>query len=639
MNVKTTRTSRWILGVFGLVTLGLGLSISAGLIRDEPVRTVKRLYQQGSHREAALQARKLLAKRPDDSELLRWLARAESRLGRNQAARSLYQRLHPDQLQAEDFFLVSAGLIAEGQYKDARFGLVRALELQPDLAEARAVLTRFDRKNDRLVEAASQAELLSRSSGWSAQAALLLGLVRLDQRQPAAAAAALQKALTLDPRLAGSEEGSPEEIRKLLARCLLQSGRAAEAVAPLDEVLAKHSGDREAHWLRSRALLRSGDVLNANEALSLAGEYGDDAPETPEPAEYVGIARCAQCHPAIVRSQQNSRHAQTFHRQGDLNTLPLPNKPRPDPDGSKVTHSLTREGGDVRFRVEGVEGEQLQAIAKYMMGSGDRAITLVGRDQAGKWCELRVSYYGPIKDWDRTTGHPFQPVKPAEYLGQPLDDDAVRRCLSCHTTRARIGEAGDIEADEVGFSCERCHGPAGNHLAAVDSGFPDRPGGFREPAIARPRLASVTKVNSLCGQCHGAQGRGIDLSDPNLPRFQATSLPLSKCRTDDGQVLGCLNCHNPHQNAETSARVHEGKCLSCHDGTPGSNKSESRPGATFCPVNRAGDCLSCHMPKVKTPVPHVTFTDHHIRILTREERSLLGESRSESNSKSCPTPP
>ena len=60
--------------------------------------------------------------------------------------------------------------------------------------------------------------------------------------------------------------------------------------------------------------------------------------------------------------------------------------------------------------------------------------------------------------------------------------------------------------------------PGRNHLDAVALKFSD-------PAIARPRLAPAERVNSLCGQCHAAVGRGLTADDPDLARFQASALP------------------------------------------------------------------------------------------------------------------
>src|SRR5262249_2104928 len=128
---------------------------------------------------------------------------------------------------------------------------------------------------------------------------------------PAGTAEALRHALRLDPTLAGTPD-LVTTARKLLARSLLQVGRPAEARDELSPVLAR-GRDPEASWLLSRALLRQGDVPGASAALARSEGYGDLDPTRPEPAPFVGSARCAECHPSQHRDQQSSRHAQTFH--------------------------------------------------------------------------------------------------------------------------------------------------------------------------------------------------------------------------------------------------------------------------------------------------------------------------------------
>jgi len=42
------------------------------------------------------------------------------------------------------------------------------------------------------------------------------------------------------------------------------------------------------------------------------------------------------------------------------------------------------------------------------------------------------------------------------------------------------------------------------------------------------------------------------------------------------------------------------------------------PMAKVCPT-ATSQCVSCHMPKVKLPNGHLTFTDHEIRIVKKDE--------------------
>ena len=149
----------------------------------------------------------------------------------------------------------------------------------------------------------------------------------------------------------------------------------------------------------------------------------------------MGISRCQECHPAIFRAQRASRHAQTFRARGDLLDLPLADRPRPDPATDTVTHSITAKHGEITFPTRTPEGD-MKAIVAFVMGSGDRAMTLVGRDAEGGWHELRMSYYGSISDWDRTPGQRVVPRSPHEFLGSPQNADTLRRCLGCHTTEA-----------------------------------------------------------------------------------------------------------------------------------------------------------------------------------------------------------
>ena len=160
-------------------------------------------------------------------------------------------------------------------------------------------------------------------------------------------------------------------------------------------------------------------------------------------------------------------------------------------------------------------------------------MTLVGRDEAGRSREFRLSRYADGAGWDVTTGHPRQPPPGEGHLGRLLTDDDVRNCLLCHTTAARPagGRAGPEAADR-GIGCESCHGPGGNHLQAVASHV-------LLPAIARPRLATAAQVVALCGRCHGPLGKTVTAADPFAVRFPAVGLTWSRCYTESGGALDC----------------------------------------------------------------------------------------------------
>jgi hypothetical protein len=259
--------------------------------------------------------------------------------------------------------------------------------------------------------------------------------------------------------------------------------------------------------------------------------------------------------------------------------------------------------------------------------------TFVGRDDRGGSVMVRMSPYRSPRGsgWDVATGLPSHPDDDEEYLGKKMFPvDGVRRCIACHATNVHsiLHEAGPEAADHS-IGCERCHGPGGHHLAAVAAGFPD-------PAIVSPARASPAAVDRICEKCHGAeQPEGVNLprTDPIWLRFQSLTLTWSRCYTESDGKLGCVTCHDPHRNAETSAAKNEAKCLSCHapdresrsagpPDSPASGQSLEGPGAWAvakraggpCPVNPSRGCIDCHMPRIWVQSTHSFKADHFIRV-------------------------
>jgi mono/diheme cytochrome c family protein len=202
-----------------------------------------------------------------------------------------------------------------------------------------------------------------------------------------------------------------------------------------------------------------------------------------------------------------------------------------------------------------------------------------------------------------------------DYLGNPLGPDELRRCLGCHATdphAARDG-IGPVAADR-GIGCERCHGPGSHHLTAVAWKLSDL-------AIGRPGRVTPAESTKLCAQCHSPRGRSpVPPGDPAEIRFQALTMPRSRCFTESRGAFGCVTCHNPHRDADTDPSYYETRCLACHGPAGSSARAAGRVSLpeevrrVACPVEPVANCLACHMPQVKAAVPHTVFTDHHIRV-------------------------
>ena len=637
---------RWLLlaVLLGTPALGGWAWWSRGRRGDDSLARARAAYDRDDWEAAADLARERLRTARDDPHAQRLLARAWIRLQRDDSASAIYRRLGAGGLEVEDLCVLGQSLGRAGKRTSALELWEDARKRDPDHAETLFELTRAYLGTDRMDDATRTATALAARPGWESRGEALLGAIQLEGNDPAGAVASWRKALER-PRPTVRAERVPWPIVPLtdLARAFLRLGRTDEAREQLDRVLAG-SADAEASWLMSRVGLQRKDWAAARAEAARSGSFREEHPMQPEPAAYVGESRCAGCHAEEFRSQQASRHARTFFRTSELGVLELPGSSVPDPSDPAVAHSFRRDGeGRIHQRTR-VEGRVLEAVVQYAFGSGDRGLTLVGRDPEGHAHELRLSVYPEVHgqdsgakarvQWDVTSGHRLPPTRGEEYLGKPLDENTVRRCLFCHVTdpKSILDQKGPCASDHA-IGCERCHGPGGNHLLAVEGKLAEI-----DPAIARPTLASGAQVVRLCAECHSPRGQEVNPNDPRTARFQGTTLTWSRCYTESDDAMDCVTCHDPHRNASTSPATYEARCLECHSrdaGPPSSSGSSAppssgpsatdrrrsrrlalrdAPGRSTCPVNPSSGCIGCHMPPVTGVVPHSTFTDHFIRV-------------------------
>ncbi len=147
-------------------------------------------------------------------------------------------------------------------------------------------------------------------------------------------------------------------------------------------------------------------------ALTQAGSYRAANPLEADPGPYVGEGRCEKCHTAIFRDSLSSRHTQTYYRGRQLDALPIPEKPLPDPDDPKVTHTFRKQAGVLHEDTQ-VGREVFDAVVEYAFGTSDRYLTTVGRDASGGYHIARLSYYQThdAKGWDRSALDQTHPTR------------------------------------------------------------------------------------------------------------------------------------------------------------------------------------------------------------------------------------
>ncbi len=385
--------------------------------------------------------------------------------------------------------------------------------------------------------------------------------------------------------------------------------------------------------------LQQGNIAQAHEALASAGAYRSDNPLMDEPSRYVGEARCRSCHAKIFQDTLSSRHTQTFHRGAQLGTLPRPDRPLADPANPKVTHAVTESDGAL-WEETHVGETVLRSVIEYAFGARDRYVTMVGRDAHDQYRAARFSHYHSTdgQGWDKTFLG-FDDSKPADdFRGATIGVRAgAVSCLDCHITFARGGqERIDPETADRAIGCERCHGPGGNHVAAITAGLSDR-------AIVNPAATSPQAVTQKqCNVCHILDQRYKNSApeQPGWVRSQGAGWAWSRCNTESGGAFGCVTCHDPHKSAgSTTTAQYKAKCLSCHlaptDASAGGPESVPKPSpdptVKTCSVDPAKGCIKCHMPSVRMDSAHRDMTEHYIRI----PRSSAVP-RSEATAKSTP---
>jgi hypothetical protein len=356
---------------------------------------------------------------------------------------------------------------------------------------------------------------------------------------------------------------------------------------------------------------RNVSLLTLDRPFPPGGRFPDDP--------YIGPKACQECHPGECALYARSGHSRTLStaarrreaRQMDGTSLP-------DPALSGVTWDYRfRDGRLAITRREASKVDEI--VAEYAFGSGHHAITFVNvvDPAVPAIFEHRMTYFARTKSLGLTPGHEGIPQTPGMTVhgGLPPPRDA-RFCFECHSTQVSTGKDQRIEEDRLipNVSCERCHGPGRAHVDAAHRGA----GGSELMLPFGPEKAEgAERIIRLCGTCHRHPGRPgvgpLDPENPHLARFQPVGILQSRCFRESNGAFSCVTCHDPHARASTDRASYNATCRSCHPGPPAPVSSTGPAAGHPCPVEPAGDCVDCHMPRVDAG-QGILFADHWIRV-------------------------
>lgn len=322
-------------------------------------------------------------------------------------------------------------------------------------------------------------------------------------------------------------------------------------------------------------------------------------------------ATCATCHPTQAGPYASTAHART---------TAWPDRASVKGTFTPGRNTMTTSNPRLSFRMEQtLEGFYQTAIMEtpiqtrqrrerigLVVGSGRKAQTYLYWDQ-DLLKELPVSYWMETGEWMNSPGYIDGTAN--------FDRGVSSRCLECHATSFEnlppVRHRFRPDSLVPGLLCQKCHGPAGGHVARAQAG--QVAPGSRDSSLVNPATLPRERQIDLCALCHAGVGQahtpplsytaGDDLArhlavappvagqpiDPHGSQVQA--LQASRCFQQD-PTLACSTCHDVHRE-QRQLESQVASCLSCH---------QPQACGRF-PVLRErilAGCVDCHMPLVTT---------------------------------------
>lgn len=321
---------------------------------------------------------------------------------------------------------------------------------------------------------------------------------------------------------------------------------------------------------------------------------------------FAGSQACASCHPAIADAHFETPHFRTS-RPADTTSVkgsfhPGENAYRVN-DRLKVVMEKTPAG---LFQVAYLDSLEInRKPMEIVIGSGRKGQTYLYWDSHALF-QLPVSYYTPSRIWCNSPGYPTDQVQ--------FNRNVQARCLECHSTFFRMEKSTmqreSFVKDQVvlGVDCERCHGPAADHVS-FHRKFPNET--EAKYVINPERLTRQQRLDN-CALCHSGirdnfmpsftfmvGDRLDDFLSPGFSDDSAASLDvhgnqyglLSASRCFQKSEMDCSSCHDVHAVETNRMEVFSARCMNCH----------SR-GGHFCNQPEVAglvldkNCIDCHMP-------------------------------------------
>lgn len=363
--------------------------------------------------------------------------------------------------------------------------------------------------------------------------------------------------------------------------------------------------------------------------------------------QFAGSASCAACHTKIYKS-----HIQTAHY---LDSKPAAKefiKGSFAPGKNRFVYNkfseVILEQEDKRFfQVALINGTEIQREPfDIVIGSGRKGQSYLYWNDNDLF-QLPVSYYTPRDNWCNSPGFTTNYIR--------FNRVVNGQCLECHATYAKGGEPpGNVNTFDktqiiYGIDCEKCHGPAAEHVS-FHRQHPEEKKGRH---IINTKNMNRQQRLDACALCHSGFRNAIQpyfsfKPGDKLDEFSTITynkdssfaldvhgnqfglLTSSKCF--QMTQMDCSSCHDVHTNEVNKPALFSQRCITCHKETDHNSLQLTARQASVLSSN----CIDCHMPmlpsqaivlNVANAVSKVpdTVRTHRITIYPEITRKFLKE--------------
>jgi len=323
--------------------------------------------------------------------------------------------------------------------------------------------------------------------------------------------------------------------------------------------------------------------------------------------KFAGSASCSSCHHDIYKSHIQTAH---YHDSRPANQEFIKGSfanGKNRYDYNKWMYVLLQKEDDRFFQTAFINGIEYQkAPFDIVVGSGRKGQTYLYWD-GDMLYQLPVSYFTLQNRWCNSPGFSNNFIR--------FDRIIPAQCLECHSTYAKVVEDKDnistFDKSQIiyGIDCERCHGPAADHVNFHREHPEEKNAKF---LVSTKNLNRQQRLDA-CAICHSGFRKqvkqpftfqtGDNLDEHSVAAFRNDSastldvhgnqyglLTSSKCFKLS--QMDCSSCHNVHANEVNAPALFSQRCLTCHKETNHSTLKLSDNQHSMLAAN----CIDCHMP-------------------------------------------